>query len=99
MFTARRLVTAIAVALWCLSLTLMFSPFAHVSSATEAFLRVASINAGALAACFTTVGVLPWLLREFYEENITDHIGAFLAGWATGQEVEPEEPARLTVVS
>lgn len=99
MFTARRLITAISVALWTLAVTLMFTPFAHISPQAEAFARVASVNAGALAACFTTVSVLPWLLREFYEQNITDYVGSFLAGWAVGQEAEPEEPARLTVVS
>lgn len=99
MFSARRLVTVTSAALWLLSVSLMFSPFTDAGPEMAAFMRVASINAGALAACFTVVAVLPSLLREFYQGHVTDYVGAFLAGWAKSQEEEPEEPTRLHVVS
>ena len=90
MSRVHRLAVAVSAALWVLSLTLMFAPFAGLSSSLEAFLRVASINAGAMAACVTTVSVLPWLLH--------DYLGAFLAGWAKAQEEEPDEPATVTPI-
>lgn len=92
--THSRIVLAAALA-WGASLAMMLTQLAHLPEGVSDFWRVASVNVGALAACLTTVGVLPYMLREFYQEQVTDYIGSYLAGWAGAQEVEPEEPVRL----
>lgn len=99
MSRVHRLTIAVAASMWVLSLSLMFTPFAEPADDMAGFLRVASINAGAAAACMTTVAVLPWLLRDFYKANVTDYVGAFLAGWAASHEAEPDEPATVTHLS
>jgi hypothetical protein len=93
-----RRIVIIAITSWAVSIALMFSQFIPMGDSWSDFLRAASVNSGALAACLTTVAVLPKMLREFYHDQITDYIGSFLAGWAAASEEEPEEPTKLRSV-
>lgn len=92
--THRRIILTSALA-WAASIAMMLTQLAHLSDPWADFWRVASINVAALAACLTTVAVLPSMLREFYQGQVADYIGSYLAGWAGAQEAEPEKPVRL----
>ena len=97
MSRAHRVIVTVSTVAWTVSIALMFTPFMHPTPHVASFLRVASVNVGALAACMTTVAVMPYM----FAASVTDGIGLYLAGWAAAQEQqdEPTEPTRLRSVS
>lgn len=90
MTRSHRRIVVITAASWVVAVGVMFAPLvAPAGSRESTVLALLAVNAGALAACLTTVSVLPFLLRDFYATNVTDYVGSFLAGWAAAQEPGP----------
>lgn len=97
MFRAHRTIVAASAIAWAVAIVLMFAPLLAEKN-VRAVLMVGAVNAGALAACLTTVAVMPYLLRGMFDRAMRDHMGSFLAGWAARGERGPTEPTRLHAV-
>jgi hypothetical protein len=97
MFRAHRVIVTATVIAWAGALALMFVPLVATGN-VRAVAMIAAVNMGAIAACLTTVAVMPYLLAEFYQGKVSDYVASFLSGWAARGGGGPDEPTRLHLV-